>query len=101
MLDGVDFIPSDFTLRREAGEAAGGSNDGRLQFVTGPNAGGKSTFLRTLGALCVLSQVRQGRGGAAAPSLPPSLGTRRTQSAAPLWRRSAATCPRSRRSCPW
>ena len=69
MLDGVDFIPSDFTLRREGvagegGAAAGGSNDGRLQFVTGPNAGGKSTFLRTLGALCVLSQVRQGGGEA-------------------------------------
>lgn len=59
MLDGARFIANDFTLLREPQE--GGSGDGvgggRLQFVTGPNAGGKSTFLRTLGALCILSQV--------------------------------------------
>ena len=52
MLDGVRFIANDYTLARE-----GGDRDGRLQFVTGPNAGGKSTFLRTLGALCVMAQV--------------------------------------------
>ncbi|CAM9675744.1 unnamed protein product, partial [Phaeothamnion confervicola] len=46
--DGVTFIPNSYDMRRGRGGFA---------VVTGPNMGGKSTYIRTLGALAVMAQV--------------------------------------------
>ena len=47
-MDGVEFIKNDVTLVR--GEAT-------LQVVTGPNMGGKSTYIRAAGVTVLLAQV--------------------------------------------
>jgi DNA mismatch repair protein MSH2 len=46
--EGVLFIANDYALRRR---------DSRFQIVTGPNMGGKSTYIRTLGVLSVMAQM--------------------------------------------
>ena len=48
LMDDVEFIPNDY----EMVEA-----DSRFTIVTGPNMGGKSTYIRGLGALVVMAQV--------------------------------------------
>ncbi|PWZ01769.1 hypothetical protein BCV70DRAFT_158091 [Testicularia cyperi] len=34
-----------------------GATDGRVQLITGPNMGGKSTYLRSVATLCILAQM--------------------------------------------
>ena len=46
--ENVDFIPNDFNLVH--GESS-------FQLVTGPNMGGKSTYIRSLGAIIVMAQI--------------------------------------------
>ncbi len=46
--DDVEYIPNDYVLEREGS---------RLMLVTGPNMGGKSTYIRALGAIAVMAQV--------------------------------------------
>ena len=46
--DDVNFIPNDYELNRD---------DSRLLVVTGPNMGGKSTYIRQLGIVLVLAQI--------------------------------------------
>jgi DNA mismatch repair protein MSH2 len=46
--DGVDFIPNDAIMKR---------GDSWFQLITGPNMGGKSTFIRQVGACVVLAQI--------------------------------------------
>jgi DNA mismatch repair protein MSH2 len=46
--EGVLFIANDYALRRR---------ESRFQIVTGPNMGGKSTYIRTLGVLSVMAQM--------------------------------------------
>lgn len=46
--DNVDFIPNDYDMSRETS---------RFVIVTGPNMGGKSTYIRQLGALAVMAQI--------------------------------------------
>lgn len=46
--DFVDFIPNDYDLQRETS---------RFQLLTGPNMGGKSTYIRTLGTIAVMAQI--------------------------------------------
>ena len=47
-MDAVDFIANDYELAR------GASN---FQLITGPNMGGKSTYIRGIGAVVVMAQV--------------------------------------------
>lgn len=48
LMDGVQFIPNDYTLQRDV------SN---FQIITGPNMGGKSTYIRGIGSILVMAQV--------------------------------------------
>jgi DNA mismatch repair protein MSH2 len=48
MQPGVSFIACDYDL---------GRSDSRFQIVTGPNMGGKSTYIRGLGSLVAMAQV--------------------------------------------
>ena len=48
LMDGVDFISNDYDMKR------GESN---FQIITGPNMGGKSTFIRGIGSIVVMAQV--------------------------------------------
>nr|WP_245513312.1 DNA mismatch repair protein MutS [Enterovirga rhinocerotis] len=48
--DGVPFVPNDCALGEEAGP-------GRILLVTGPNMGGKSTYLRQAALIAVLAQA--------------------------------------------
>lgn len=54
--DDTEYIANDIDLQRESegdGEAGGGS----LVLVTGPNMGGKSTFIRSAGVLTLMAHV--------------------------------------------
>jgi DNA mismatch repair protein MSH2 len=48
LMDEVNFISNDYDMRR------GESN---FQIITGPNMGGKSTFIRGIGSIIVMAQV--------------------------------------------
>jgi DNA mismatch repair protein MutS len=49
-LTGVRFVPNDCTLH-------GGRDEVSLWLITGPNMGGKSTFMRQVGLITLLAQV--------------------------------------------
>ena len=46
--DDVNFIPNNYDLNRD---------DSRLLVITGPNMGGKSTYIRQLGIIAVMAQI--------------------------------------------
>ena len=46
--DNVAFIPNDYTLT---------PGESHFTLLTGPNMGGKSTYIRALGCICVMAQV--------------------------------------------
>ncbi|OQS03695.1 DNA mismatch repair protein Msh2 [Thraustotheca clavata] len=45
--EGVEFIPNNVEMEAES----------RYQILTGPNMGGKSTYIRSLGAIAVMAQI--------------------------------------------
>ncbi|KAG2428869.1 hypothetical protein HYH02_014280 [Chlamydomonas schloesseri] len=61
--EGVAFVPNDCVLRRggpaaEGGGGGGGGGGGSwFQIITGPNMGGKSTYIRQVGVCVLLAQV--------------------------------------------
>jgi DNA mismatch repair protein MutS len=58
--DGVPFIPNDCNLSGDArGDPGSGSGAGagRIALITGPNMGGKSTYLRQNALIAVLAQM--------------------------------------------
>ncbi|KDO34986.1 hypothetical protein SPRG_01049 [Saprolegnia parasitica CBS 223.65] len=46
--DGVEFIPNNIEMDAKSS---------RFQLLTGPNMGGKSTYIRSLGAIAVMAQI--------------------------------------------
>ena len=48
LMDGVDFISNDYLLAR--GKSS-------FQILTGPNMGGKSTYIRGIGSIAVMAQI--------------------------------------------
>ena len=48
LMDSVDFISNDYSLQRDSSA---------FQVVTGPNMGGKSTYIRGVGAIVTMAQV--------------------------------------------
>ncbi|MCA9648519.1 MAG: DNA mismatch repair protein MutS [Myxococcales bacterium] len=55
MLGAGQFVPNDTRLRAHGG--AGGEEDARLQLITGPNMGGKSTIMRQVALIAILAHV--------------------------------------------
>ncbi|MEX1366775.1 MAG: DNA mismatch repair protein MutS [Nannocystaceae bacterium] len=55
MLGAGSFVPNDTRLRAHGG--AGGVDDARLQLITGPNMGGKSTIMRQVALIAILAHV--------------------------------------------
>lgn len=62
--EGISFIPNDYVLgpthdkgkvTSENGDAWDSGKD--FYLITGPNMGGKSTYIRTLGVICLMNQI--------------------------------------------
>lgn len=56
LADDAEFIANDIDLRRRT-IGDGGAEGGRLVLVTGPNMGGKSTYIRSAGVLTLMAHV--------------------------------------------
>lgn len=62
--EGVSFIPNDYVLGPKGGNEKVTSVNGDtwdagkdFYLITGPNMGGKSTYIRTLGVVCLMNQI--------------------------------------------
>mmetsp|Transcript_14899 Transcript_14899/g.28917 ORF Transcript_14899/g.28917 Transcript_14899/m.28917 type:complete len:808 (-) Transcript_14899:113-2536(-) len=52
-LEGMEFIANEYCM----GGSGKDQDNGRFQIITGPNMGGKSTYIRQLGTLLVMAQM--------------------------------------------
>lgn len=61
MQDGINFIPNDYEMSNEdeTNTPAAGNRTfpGRFHIITGMNMGGKSTYIRSVGCICLLAQI--------------------------------------------
>jgi DNA mismatch repair protein MSH2 len=63
-MDNIDFIPNHYQL------LTGSSN---FQIITGPNMGGKSTYIRAIGSILCLAQIGSFIPSSSNSSIPPTV----------------------------
>lgn len=57
LMDNMTFIPNDYVLQNTQLSTETETDNAMFQIITGPNMGGKSTYIRAIGCISVLAQI--------------------------------------------